>query len=406
MKRVRVETGIYRRGASYEVAIYAGKDPLTGKQRYRYASAKSLEDARRLRRQLQAEVDKAGHVPPQAMTFADFLAKKFIPEHVATLRRRTQEGYRDIIDNHVVPALGRVRLDRMTREHLAAYFQAKRALRRKDGTPALSERTLLHHYRLIHKALACAVEWGYVGRNVCDQVPPPRPDRYQAATLTAEQAEQLLAYLTDTRPEEERRRQPDAKRPHRHYALIATALGTGARISELLALQWSDVDFMQGVITIRRSLESRGDKTPRFGPTKNREGRAVAMADFVRSALLDRIAQCLAEKDAFAQDYRDFGLVFCKENGEPYDQRYITHAFAKALEAAGLPHIRFHHLRHTVASLLLKRGVDPKVVQEILGHSTIQVTLDTYSHVVPGLNKAAARELDQALRAANEKPGH
>ncbi|MBE3597771.1 MAG: site-specific integrase, partial [Limnochordaceae bacterium] len=375
----KVETGIYRRGNSYLVPVYAGRDPLTGKQRYRYATAKSLEEARRLRRQLQAEVDKAGHVPPQSMIFGDFLTKKFIPEHVATRRLRTQKGYGDIIANHLVPALGKVRLDRLTREHLVAYFRAKREASKKDGSRALSERTLLHHYRLIHKALNCAVEWGYVGRNVCDQVPPPRPERYRANTLTAEQADKLLEYLKE--------------KGHRHYALIATALGTGARISEILALQWQDVDPIHGVITIRRSLESQGDKTPRFGSTKNGEGRAIAMADFVREALVDRWTEYLREKDAFAQDYRDFGLVFCKENGEPYDQRYITHMFAKALKDAKLPHVRFHDLRHTVATLLLKRNVHPKVVQEILGHSTIQVTLDIYSHVVPGLNKTAAQEL-------------
>ena len=113
-------------------------------------------------------LDKAGHVPPQSMPFGGFLTKKFIPEHVATRRLRTQEGYRDIIENHLVPALGKVRLDRLTREHLVAYFRAKREATKKDGFRALSERTLLHHYRLVHKAPKCAVEWGYVGRNVCD----------------------------------------------------------------------------------------------------------------------------------------------------------------------------------------------------------------------------------------------
>lgn len=369
------ETGIRKRGNSYQVIVYAGRDPLTGKQKQVSGTAKTLEEARRLRKRLLAEVEASGHVPAQQMTLGAFLADKFVPEFVALKRPRTQRGYRQIINVHLVPGLGRVRLDRLTREHVAAYLADKR----KSG---LSERTLLHHFRLLHKALDCAVKWGYVGRNVCDQVPAPEPKKYPANPLTVEEAQRLLDYLKET--------------GSRHYALIATALGTGLRLSELLGLRWADVDMDAGVLHVQQTLRKSGSE-PQFDTTKNETGKTVALAGFVKEALWDRWAEYLREKDFYHQDYRDFGLVFCKPNGEPYRDTYISHRFTELLEAAGLERRRFHDLRHTTATLLLKQGVHPKVVQEILGHKTIAVTMDTYSHLMPTMQKEAVQKLDTLL---------
>ncbi|MBE3597566.1 MAG: site-specific integrase [Limnochordaceae bacterium] len=401
----KVETGIYKRGASYLVPVYAGKDPFTGKERRKWATARTLEEARRPRRQMQQEVEKAGRVPAQTLTFGEFLRTRFLQEHVATLRPKTQKGYRAIIETHLAPeqgehpGLGKVRLDRLTRDHIVRYLQDKRKTE-------LSEQTLLHHYRVIHKALACAVEWGYVGRNVADQVPAPKPTKYHAEVLTAEQAQALLEWLKASR--------------HRLYPLIATALGTGMRISELLALKWADVDMARRRLHLRRTLAEESVKNgPVFGTTKNEEGRPIPLAEFVRDALWDRALEVQREKDFFDQDYQDYGLVFCRPDGRPYDPRNVSQAFRKLLarynqevrakaEQEGrkpapeelLPRVRFHDLRHTCATLLLKQGVHPKVVQEILGHSRIEVTLDTYSHVLPSIAEEAAAELDKALRAA------
>ena len=408
----RVETGIYRRGESYFAAVYAGKDPVTGKERLRWARARTLEEARKLRRQMQKEVEESGHIPPQSLTFAEFLRTRFIPEHVATLRPKSQKGYRSIIEKHLAPSsLGKVRLDRLRRDHIAAYIMEKR--RKK-----LSERTLLHHYRLIHKALECAVEWGFVGRNVADQVPTPKPVKYQAQVLTPDQAQALLDYLRGLyHCEDERRR-------CRFYPLVATALGTGARISELLALKWDDVDLARGRLHIRRTLAEESVKDgPVFGPTKNTQGRSVPLAAFVQDALRDRAVELQREKEFFAQDYKDFGLVFCRPDGRPLDPRNVSQGFGELLERYNeeiraraqrqgrepaleelLPKVRFHDLRHTCATLLLKQKVHPKVVQEILGHSRIEVTLDTYSHVLPGVDEEAPTELDKLLRSTPPNP--
>jgi integrase len=253
-----------------------------------------------------------------------------------------------------------------------------------------------------------------VGRNAADQVPAPKPAKYQGNVLIPEQAQALLDYLRGLyHCEDERRR-------CRLYPLVATALGTGARISELLALKWEDVDLARGRLHIRRALaEHSGKHGTVFGPTKITQGRSVPLAEFVRDALRDRIMELQREKEFFAQDYKDFGLVFCRPDGRPLDPRNVSQAFGELVKRYNeelrakahregrqpkpeelLPRVRFHDLRHTCATFLLKQKVHPKVVQEILGHSRIEVTLDTYSHVLPGVDEEAAAELDKLLRAA------
>ena len=354
---------------------------------------------------------------------SQFLRTKLVPEHVAVLKPKTRKAYMNIINDHLAPedpvnpGLGKVRLDRLTRDHIVAYLQSRRQparprKRQGPGRPTaklLSERTLLHHYRVIHKALECAVQWGYVGRNVADQVTPPKPEKYRPTFLTVPQAMTLLDYLKE--------------RGHWLYPLVATALGTGARISELLALTWADVDMERRVLRIRQALAEESVKNgPVFGTTKNREGRPIPMAEFVREALRYRSQQMAREKDFYAQDYQDFGLVFCRPDGRPHDPRNVSSDFGdilrkvnaaireKAAQAGRqpgpeelLPKVRFHDLRHTCASFLLAQGVHPKVVQEILGHSTIQVTMDTYSHLLPGVSPQAAKELDRLLQGGGQK---
>lgn len=422
-RKERVETGIYRRGDTFYVSVFAGRDPLTGKKRYRTATAATLAEARALRKRMLQEVEHAGHVPPQTMTFGQFLRTKFVPEHVAVLKPKTRKAYMNIIKNHLAPedpdnpGLGKVRLDRLTRDHIVAYLQSKRhpacpRKRQGPGRPTakvLSKRTLLHHYRVIHKALECAVQWGYIGRNVADQVTPPKPEKYRPMFLTVPQATTLLDYLKE--------------RGHWLYPLVATGLGTGACISEVLAPTGADVDMERRVLRMRQALAEESVKDgPVFGTTKSGEGRAVPMAEFVREALLDRSQQMAREKDFYAQDYQDFGLVFCRPDGRLHDPRNVSSDFGNILRKVNaavrekaaqagrplapeelLPKVRFHDLRHTCASFLLAQGVHPKVVQEILGHSTIQVTMDTYSHLLPGISPQAAKELDRLLRGGGQE---
>jgi integrase len=190
----------------------------------------------------------------------------------------------------------------------------------------------------------------------------------------------------------------DAARNDRLYAAYVLAATTGLRRGELLGLCWDSVDLENGVITVQRQLLVLKEGITLEEATKSRSGRRsiVLTDDAIRELKAHRKRQ-LQERLLMGEAYQDHGLVFCKEDGTPLDPREFTKRFQRHLEKAGLPKVRLHDLRHTHASLLLARGVHPKIVQERLGHSSITMTLDLYSHLVPGLQEAAAATLNGLL---------
>lgn len=180
------------------------------------------------------------------------------------------------------------------------------------------------------------------------------------------------------------------------------------RQGELLGLRWQDIDLEGGVITVRQTLQQTGARFFFQEPKTAKGRRLVEISPPVVEALRRHRLEQKKEKLFYGQEYRDQGLVFCTPKGGPIDKKTLLRWFKRVLATAGLPATRFHDLRHTCATLLLKAGTHPKVVQERLGHSSIGMTLDTYSHVLPGMQREAARKLDELLLRApkrRDKPG-
>lgn len=220
-------------------------------------------------------------------------------------------------------------------------------------------------------------------RNVADATSPPTVKNKQMRPLTEKE---LLIFF-------------DAAKDDRLFAAYVLAATTGLRRGELLGLCWDCVDLEHGVITVKRQLMALKDGLTLEETTKSKSGRRnVTLTDDAIRELKAWRKRQLQEKLFFGEAYQDNGLVFCKEDGSPLDPGELTKRFQRHLEKAGLPKVRLHDLRHTHASLLLARGVHPKVVQERLGHSSITMTLDLYSHLTPGLQEAAAATLNGPLR--------
>lgn len=187
-----------------------------------------------------------------------------------------------------------------------------------------------------------------------------------------------------------------------YYTLIYTALYTGMRRSELLGLRWCDVDLDMAAVSVVQSLQRRyGGEFVLKEPKSARGRRFIAMPPSLATLLRQHKARLAELKALLELPMSDTDLVFSHPDGAPLDPSTISHAFGKVTHRAGSPGIRFHDLRHTHASLMLKQGVHPKVVSERLGHSSIAITLDTYSHVLPGLQEAAALRFDDTLQATN-----
>jgi integrase len=234
----------------------------------------------------------------------------------------------------------------------------------------------------LRRGLAQAVKWHLVPRNVADAVKPPRPAPQEIRALSADETRRMLETAVGDRLE----------------ALYVLAVHTGMRQGELLALRWQDVNMENAVVSVRRSLTRSGGKVVFGEPKTKKSRRSIRLTPQAVEALRLHLKRQLRDMEILGDRYQDQGLVFTTDTGAPINPSNLRQrSFAPLLKRAGLPHMRFHDLRHTCATLLLSRGVHPKFVQELLGHATIAITLDTYSHVIPSMGDATAKAMEDAL---------
>ncbi|HHW15667.1 MAG TPA: site-specific integrase [Firmicutes bacterium] len=322
------------------------------------------------------ELNGGGFVEPSKMTLGEYLERWLTDYADQAVKPSTAEWYRMMVRTNLAPNLGHISLARLTPLDLQRYYGQRLA----EGR--LSPASIRAQHRVLHKALGQAVKWGLVPRNVADAAEPPKAERHQMQTLTVEQVHALL----------------EAARATGRYALYLMAVSTGLRQGELLALRWDDVDLDTGILSVRQTIARRGDPGQFSSPKTHRSTRPVALSPGLVAVLKEHRAAQEQEKADWGHVWKEHGLVFPSEVGTPISPRNLVRQFKCLLKRAGLPEtIRFHDLRHTHATLLLKQGVHPKIVSERLGHSSITITLDTYSHVVPGLQEQAAAKIEELI---------
>jgi integrase len=311
-----------------------------------------------------------------SLTVGEYLARWLSHSVQDTVSQKTYERYESIVRVHLSPTLGRIRLKALTPDHV-------RGLYREKLDSGLALRSVLHIHRTLSKALKQATNDGLIPRNAARSVKPPQPRRKEMQPLSRNQVRTLL----------------DTVKGDRMEALYVLAITAGLRQGELLALKWEDVDLegTNPTLEVRRSLsETRGRRN--FVTPKSGRGRHLRLSSRAVSALRTHRKRQLEERVQKAGLWEDHGLIFPSEVGTPMSGRNLYRAFKIRVKRASLPQtLRFHDLRHTCATLLLKQGVNPKFVQELLGHADISLTLNTYSHVLPDMGDAAAGGMDAAL---------
>ena len=348
---------------------------LDGKRRY--VSGKNKEEARRALREARANADQGLVFDADNLQVGEYLDCWLSDSVTDTVKATTFERYEQITRLHLKPALGRVKLKALTPAHVRGLYREKR----EAGSSA---RTVRYIHTTLHKALKQAVMDGLIPRNATEAVKPPQPTREEMRPLTPDQAKLLLqaAHETEDRLE----------------ALYVLAVNTGMRQGELLGLKWDDVDLDDGSLQIRRTLTITKDGPAFTSPKTTGSRRSVKLTGKAIEALRSHLECQLAEIDRIGSLWSENGLILASETGEPINRHNLTRrSFRPLLTRAGLPEIRFHDLRHTCATLLLTRNVNPKIVSEMLGHSTIATTLDTYSHVLPNMRNQAAAAMEEAL---------
>jgi integrase len=309
------------------------------------------------------------------MTVAEWLATYLEQVARPKVRPRTLDRYTSDIDRHVVPAIGRYRLDKLRPAHLVALYNAKAA----EG---LSGASLRHMHAVIRRALNVAVRWQLIAVNPATLVDAPKAAQHEITPLTAAEARRLI----------------QAAEGDRMQARWLVGLALGLRQGEALGLRWEDVDLDARLLRVRRALQRRrGGGLILTEPKTQRSKRTIPLLGQLVTALDDHRARQVRERAAAGSLWRDSGCVFTTPIGTPVDPRNDFREFRKLLARAGLPPVRLHDLRHTAASLLLAQHVPARVVMEILGHSQIALTMNTYSHVAPEVSREAADRMARAL---------
>ena len=292
-----------------------------------------------------------------------------------SVRWTTHRAY-SLCMRRLFPLVGHLRLTALPPQAVRAAYAA---LLQKG----LSRRSVEQTHTVLHRALRQAVLWGLMLRNPTEAVTVPRPIQREMHTISEQQVGRLF----------------QASRGHRLRALWVLLATTGLRLGEARGLLWSDIDFAGGRLVVNRALQRQTGAGYVFvEPKTARSRRTVYLAPGTISVLIEHRRRQVEDQLAAGPEWNKTGLVFTTSVGRPVDGTWAIKWFHRALEGAGLPRIRIHDLRHTAATHLLRRGVHPKVVQELVGHSTISLTLDTYSHVAPALNAEVASHMQVLFR--------
>jgi integrase len=340
----------------------------------RYISGKRREDVRdKLAKALSNRADglifDAG-----SLTVGEYL-DRWLKDIEETVRQSTFERHESLVELHIKPALGQIKLKDLNAAQVRWFHRD-----RLDS--GLAPATIHKLNAVIHKALKAAVDDGLIPRNAAAGLKLPKLSREEIDPLSSEEARWLL----------------EAVRGERLEALYVLAINTGMRQGELLALKWDDVDLGAGLIRVRRTL-TKADAAYTTGEPKTKKSRrAIRLTSGAVSALRTHLDRQLEEMERMGSLYQPGGLVFATEVGTIINPSNLRNrSFKPLLKAANLRTIRFHDLRHTCATLLLSKNVNPKIVSEMLGHASVSITLDTYSHLMPDMQEKAAKALEEML---------
>jgi integrase len=380
---------VIKRGSTYSVVLDLGRGPDGKRIRKWHSGYRTKRDAEGARVELLSRLRHGEYVDPSALTLAGLFDRVF--DYLESIGRdaRTVERHRELARLHVVPYLGGVRLQQLAPVHLSELYARLLREGRRDGRPGgLAPRTVGHVHRTVHRALRQAVRWQLLARNVASDLELPSVPKAAMVTLTREQARALLD-AAKTRP--------------LMYWLVLLGVATGARLGELLALRWADVDLDAGTVRIGASRRIVGGRMEVKPPKTEAGERTVALGSATVAALRRLRAEQAGRRLVLGGDYDAAAdLVICKPDGRPYRPDAASTMFRKFVDAAGLPRtVHVHTLRHSAASFLAAAGVPASDIAAQLGHADGgALALRVYVHPLEENRRRAAEHLDRIIDAA------
>lgn len=401
-EKTKMKDGIIKRGGSYAAAVYVGRDE-DGKKKYKWVSSPDKQEVKRLAAELRSSHLNGTYTTPKG-TLGEFI-ERWLRDYAKNLAPRTYEGYQSIFRSginkeikwpskkQVSPPLADVLLRDLKPERIQRYYSDKLESGDKPTT-------VRHHHMMLHRALEYAVKLQLLPRNPADATTPPPIQHAQMHTVDEDGIDNILEAAKDTP----------------YHGLFHCFLYTGLRRSELLALRWCDVDLTNAEISVSRALHQlyNGEIVIR-GTKSARSARKVSLVPESVEVLQKHLDQEMAlwfslhkkqtGNEVTVEPFPGDRLVFCQWDGKPLRPNSISQAWRRLIQRLGYNGVRLHDARHTHASLMMKAGIHPKVVQERLGHSSISITLDLYSHVAPGMQKEAAKIFGELMHGKRISKG-
>ncbi len=375
---------------SWSIVLSLGLDPATGKRKQQWITVRgNKHDAEKRLAELLHEQANGTLIKPGKLTCAEYL-DQWLRDYRPKIAPNTAQTYEFFIERHIKPAIGQIPLTSLTPAHLQRLYSDKLSAGRKDGKGGLSGRSVRYIHVTLHRALKSAVRLGILSRNVADNVDVPRIERHEMRTMTEDD---ILTFL-------------ESAKTGPYYVLYFLALFSGLRRSELLGLRWTDIDLLGCQLSVTRTLHRLNNGEVIFKEPKTQKSRRlVALSPATVQVLRDHKASQETERLLAGKLLKEDDLVFAQPDGKPLKPDTVSHAFAALARRLGLQGISLHSARHTHATLLLKKNTHPAIVMQRLGHSSITVTINTYSHVMPSLQKSAAKDFDDLVSMPpNETP--
>ncbi len=368
---------ITKRGENtWYVRIFLGRDADSKRKYFNKTIHGTKKEAQKFLTAKLREKDLGVFVEPASMPLKDFLDKWLSEVAKHRIKENTFDRYENIAETYIKAHIGGIRLCDLQTSQVQKFYNA---LREKG----LSPRTVRYAHTVLSSCLKQAVKWRMITANPCDLSELPKLKRTEMKYLTPLQAACFL----------------EAAKESKLFALFLLAIETGLRPSEYLALKWSDIDFEQKTLSVKRGVvKKKGGGFIFAEPKTSTSRRKIPLSNEALASLKKHRIQQLENRLKLGAGYENLDLVFPSDAGTPFQHRNLVRRYFKPiLKKAELPNIRLYDLRHTTATLLLSAGENPKVVSERLGHASVVLTLDTYSHVLPTMQEDATKKLGNIL---------
>lgn len=361
-----MQGSISKKRDRWYIRYYIGKDE-NGKWKQKWEGGwTTKKEAEKVLRSRIEELENTFERKTDSSTLEVYLLHWLESYCKPRLAENTLRGYSVNVRKHILPYIGRIQLNKLQPKDIQKLYNSLIA-------KGLSGTSVRYVHNNLHKALASAVKQELIPRNPADLVDAPTVEYFEAATLTPEQAVRLLKACIGLEI----------------YIPVLLALTLGLRRGEALGLQWDDVDLVEKTVTVRHSANSTKEGFVLSTPKTKNSRRTLLLPDVLASALEQVQNEQRARKNALGAEFNRLNLVCCREDGLPLGTNVLQHQFRDVLKTDGLPPIRFHDLRHTNATIMLRNKVPAKIVSSMLGHSSIGITMDTYSHVMTDMQEGA-----------------